>query len=305
MILLAGIPSEPPLAMAIAAAERAGIAHAVLNQRDSAMAGLCVAMDGVEPRGTLQTRDGVVALEAVRGVFLRLMDAALLPEARRDPASAVRARVFHAVLQDWLETTPAVVLNRLGPSSGNASKPAQARALARRGWRVPASLVSSDPESVLAFRAAHGRVIYKSASGVRSIVTEFTDTDMRRLWRLRALPVQFQELVPGTDLRVHVVGQRLFVTEAVTEALDYRYGGRSGQPARLRAATLPDEVAARCVATAKALALPLCGIDLRRRPDGEFVAFEVNPAPAYSWYQESTGQPIAEAIVDYLARGEG
>ena len=39
--------------------------------------------------------------------------------------------------------------------------------------------------------------------------------------------------------------------------------------------------------------------------DGEFVAFEVNPAPAYSWYQESTGQPIAEAIVDYLAHGEG
>jgi hypothetical protein len=42
-------------------------------------------------------------------------------------------------------------------------------------------------------------------------------------------------------------------------------------------------------------------MDLRRTPDGGFVCFEVNPSPAYSFYQDRTGQPIATAIARYLA----
>ena len=49
------------------------------------------------------------------------------------------------------------------------------------------------------------------------------------------------------------------------------------------------------------LDLPLCGIDLKRAVDGTFFCFEVNPSPAYSYYQDQTGQPIADALVDYLA----
>jgi len=292
------------MALTIEAARRAGIELGVLNQRDSAQARIVVRLHAGTASGCLDLREGQVPLESVQGVFVRLMDPMRLPEAQRDPSAAERIRLFHAILQDWIELTPGRVLNRLGPAAGNASKPAQARELVRLGWRVPETLVTSDADAVTQFRARHQRIVFKSASGVRSIVTEFTDADVTRLWRLRALPAQFQELVPGTDLRVHVVGDKLFATEAVSDALDYRYAARSGAPARLAATTLPADVAARCIATAAALQLPLCGIDLRRRPDGEHVAFEVNPAPAFSWYQESTGQPIADAIVAYLAGRE-
>jgi glutathione synthase/RimK-type ligase-like ATP-grasp enzyme len=49
------------------------------------------------------------------------------------------------------------------------------------------------------------------------------------------------------------------------------------------------------------LDLPLCGIDLKRASDGRYFCFEVNPSPAYSYYQENAGQPIAEALVRFLA----
>jgi hypothetical protein len=301
MMLFAGIPSEPPMALLAAAAERAGADYGFVNQRDSAASTLVLSVGPEGFSGSLQLREGTVALESVTGVLLRLTDPAMLPECRNDAAALERARIFGALFQDWLQLSPARILNRVGPAAGNASKPAQARRLAELGWRVPATLVTSDPEEALAFRAEHGAVIFKSASGVRSIVTELGDADQQRLWRLRALPVQFQERVPGNDVRVHVVGDAVFVTEVESEALDYRYAGRAGQAARLRPGRLPAEIEARCIATAAALELPLCGIDLRRRPDGEFVAFEVNPAPAFSWYEESTGQPIADSIVSYLA----
>ena len=47
--------------------------------------------------------------------------------------------------------------------------------------------------------------------------------------------------------------------------------------------------------------LPLAGIDLRRTPDGRYVCFEVNPSPAFSFYERRTGLPIAHAIARHLA----
>jgi D-alanine-D-alanine ligase-like ATP-grasp enzyme len=59
------------------------------------------------------------------------------------------------------------------------------------------------------------------------------------------------------------------------------------------------------VALAARLRLQFCGIDLRRRPDGEHVCLEVNPMPGYSYFESETGQAISEALVDYLIHGEG
>ena len=51
------------------------------------------------------------------------------------------------------------------------------------------------------------------------------------------------------------------------------------------------------------MGLFVAGIDLRRTPSGEWCCFEVNPSPAFTFYQESTGQPIAAAIASLLISG--
>jgi D-alanine-D-alanine ligase-like ATP-grasp enzyme len=45
----------------------------------------------------------------------------------------------------------------------------------------------------------------------------------------------------------------------------------------------------------------MCGIDLRRRADGSYVCFEVNPMPAFSYYETNTGQPIARTLAEFLS----
>ena len=69
----------------------------------------------------------------------------------------------------------------------------------------------------------------------------------------------------------------------------------------MAAVTLPDDVAAKCLALSQRLALPFCGIDLKRTADGRYYCFEVNPSPAYSYYEAQTRQPIARALACYLA----
>ena len=66
---------------------------------------------------------------------------------------------------------------------------------------------------------------------------------------------------------------------------------------------MPREVEDRCRTAAVALQLPVAGIDLRRTPEGEWYCFEVNPSPAFSYYEDATGQPISAAVARLLAAG--
>ena len=139
-----------------------------------------------------------------------------------------------------------------------------------------------------------------SVSGERSIVSRFTDRHAGRLADIVWCPTQFQEYVPGRDFRVHVVGTRLFACEIASEADDYRYAHRQDLAVSVTQTSLPDEVGERCLRLAHALGLPLAGIDLRRTPDGDWCCFEVNPSPAFTYYEGLTGPPIAEAVADLL-----
>jgi glutathione synthase/RimK-type ligase-like ATP-grasp enzyme len=56
-----------------------------------------------------------------------------------------------------------------------------------------------------------------------------------------------------------------------------------------------------CLALAHELGLDFAGIDLKITADGRVYCFEVNPSPAYSAYETSTGQPISRALAQYLA----
>jgi glutathione synthase/RimK-type ligase-like ATP-grasp enzyme len=152
------------------------------------------------------------------------------------------------------------------------------------------------------FMARHGRAVYKSVSGVRSIVEEVGAEALARLDDIRWCPVQFQAYVEGVDVRVHVVGERVFATRVASDAADYRYAGvRDGVPARLEATRLSEAVEARCVDLTARLGLRFGGIDLRITPDDRVVCFEVNPCPAYTYYEGNTGQPIARAVAHHLA----
>jgi glutathione synthase/RimK-type ligase-like ATP-grasp enzyme len=203
---------------------------------------------------------------------------------------------------EWLDLASGLIVNRPAAMESNSSKPFQSQAIAKAGFAVPDTLVTNDPADVQEFWRRHKRVIFKSISGIRSIVQELTPVNVQRLERVKRLPTQFQAYVPGIDIRVHVVGERLFATQVDSAATDYRYAGQEGLETTLKEVALPDRIGAQCIALARRLDLPFCGIDLRRTPEGEYVCFEVNPMPAYSYYEAGTGQAISQAMVELLAR---
>ncbi len=306
MILLLGIATEEPMARVRAALDRRGSSYTMLDQRTLPSMSMSMSMRAGRVRGHVTRGPLRIDLADVRAIYTRAMSAAKLPavaDLAEDHPTRVRTLANDRLLARWLELTDARVINRLSAMRSNASKTYQVQQARAEGLDMPETLVTNDPDAVREFAAQHDRVIYKSVSGVRSIVRELDEDALARLDRIRWCPVQFQERVEGTDIRVHVVGDICLPTRIRTTGVDYRYANRDGGSTVLEACELSPDLQARCVALTRRLGLEIAGVDLRLRPDGSAVCFEANPSPGFSYYEGQTGQPIADAIAAHLDTG--
>jgi len=287
---------------------RFGAEFRVLDQRDDAAGEVTTRVVGGRLRMTMENRDlkNRLDFDRVRAAYLRPAETErALPSAlANDPASRLRAERMTRSMIAWANLTDALVVNPPAAMAVNNSKPHQLRLIAQCGFSVPDTLVTTEPAAVRSFAARHGRIIYKSVSGTRSIVNVLDDAGAERINHVANAPTQFQEYVPGRDIRVHVVGSELFATEVHSAAPDYRYAGLQGHDVMLAATDIPAAIAQRCRSMASAMKLAVAGIDLRCTPSGEFVCFEVNPSPAFVYYEQATGQPIGAAIAKLLIQAD-
>lgn len=308
MIVLWGAPGDGPLDAVHACLARLGADFRFVDQRDAARSSVAVRVQGHELRVEVAgpRESDLLEFYCVGAAYLRPVETerALPPELAGDRAARLRADDVDRALIAWADLTSALVVNPPAAMAANNSKPYQLRLVAEYGFAVPDTLVTTDPAAVREFAMRHERLIYKSVSGTRSIVNVLEDAGRDRLEDVANAPTQFQEYVPGCDVRVHVAGNEVFATEVRSDANDYRYASLSGNDVALTATTVPTAVADRCRAMTSGMGLAVAGIDLRHTPDDRWVCFEVNPSPAFVYYEEATGQPIGQAIARLLVRAD-
>lgn len=301
-ILLWGLPADPPVAAVRDALQRAGCQVTLLDQRAVLDTEIELRV-GSSVEGLLRIRDETFDLAAVRAVYLRPYDSRELPNvasAGQNSELWRHALAVQDIFLSWADLTPALVLNRPSAMAANSSKPYQASWIESLGFRIPDTLITTDPDMALEFWRQHDRVIYKSVSGIRSIVSRLTAEHTQRFANIASCPTQFQQYVPGTEYRVHVVGEEVFACTIISEADDYRY---STECVDMHPCDLPSDVAALCRTLVGLMNLFLAGLDLRCTPEGRWYCFEVNPSPAFTCFQDVTGQPIAEAVARILESG--
>ncbi len=303
MILLCGLPGDRPLDAVCEALQRQKSQVIVYDQRDVLQTEIQLDVDCVV-RGFLRSPSTFVDFSEVTAAYLRLYDSRQFPAiARAGPGSSEwnHALQVDDCLWSWAQLADEKIVNRPSAMVSNSSKPFQAEIIRESGFCIPDTLITTDPEAVREFQAHWGEVIYKSISGVRSIVSRLKAEDYSRLEEIAWCPTQFQQYVRGVDYRIHVIGDEVFACEIQTKADDYRYASRQGIDVSMIPAELSLECLERCQHLARQLGLLFAGIDLRRSEDGDWYCFEVNPSPAFTYYQAETGQPIDEAVAQFLA----
>jgi glutathione synthase/RimK-type ligase-like ATP-grasp enzyme len=258
------------------------------------------------PSGYIACEEWRLDLAELTGVYVRYVG----PEGRVPPPDIAQGSVpslyaeYDAGLAALLENLPCAVVNRLGGGMSNHSKPYQALLVRDCGLLTPPTLVTNDPAAARRFyHECDGQVIYKSLSGIRSIVHRMGPEQLARLPLLRHGPAQFQAFIPGENVRIHTVGDQIVATRMHSEAVDYRYARRQGHSLEMEPTTIPASVAASCLKLATQLDLLLTGIDLKETPDGDYYCFEINPSPGFIFYEQGSGQPISKALADLLQGG--
>lgn len=193
--------------------------------------------------------------------------------------------------------------------------------LARQlGFRVPDTYIGSDLDEMRAFAASHPSVISKPFMP-RHLFYEgdffATHTSLFTLEDLAAIPstryplILQEAIVDRTDIRVGLVGNKLFATEILlrgrqseVDILDFRhfeimqpYGGEVG--AKFQKHTLPLAIQERCFAFMRAMDLQYSMMDLLLTPDGEYVFLENNPKGMHGEV-DSGGHDVIGAVADLL-----
>ncbi|QJD77671.1 ATP-grasp domain-containing protein [Spirosoma rhododendri] len=308
MVLIWGIPSESPIQRLLDELDTLDQPYLAVSQRHFAETNLHLTVDASGTLGgELAYQQRTYPLDAFTGVYLRLTDENTLPEYRCLAADDPLRTHAHQLIQSltlWTEWSGCRTVNKLSAMASNNSKPYQAQFIRQCGFLTPDTLITNEPAEVTAFCQQHNdRIIYKSISGVRSIVQTWqANGDADKLALVRHCPVQFQRQVEGFDVRVHVIGELCIATRITAQATDYRYAlQQTGESAQLSPYELDDDLSARCVDLSRTLDLDFSGIDLRIAPNGSVYCFEVNPCPAYTYYESHTGQPIAARLAEYLS----
>ncbi|MEV8630688.1 MvdC/MvdD family ATP grasp protein [Streptosporangium sp. NPDC051023] len=267
-------------------------------------------------RRVLDTGERRVALDELTSLWYRrpLNPVAHSRVTARDYVEE-ECRVMAESLWDSLDclTLPAskAVLDRAG------RKPYQLEQARLLGFDLPATLITTDPESFLDFYDRHeGRVITKPVHGNRlkadgewlgRFAAPVSPMDVAHADALRFCPVIVQAYVPKrVEVRVTVVGREVFAAEIHSQVSNHtRYDWRHYDPGAtpIRAHELPAEISARCVALVERLGLAYGAIDLILTPEGHHVFLEINPNGQFHWIEAATGLPIGVAIRDLLMSG--
>jgi hypothetical protein len=236
-------------------------------------------------------------LSEYAGIYQRLV---LPPPRDTSPTKWPKMHARYLALEASLLAWPGRLVNR--PLSGwqNMSKPLQAHTLARHGFLTPPALSTANIADYRAFRA-QGDTIFKSNSGVRSIVDNVETVEDERLAFLENCPVLFQRLIRGKDVRVHVMDGRAYAVEIDSDAVDYRYVRTRGTYAHMHPnAHVPPDIAERCASYAAAHGVLLAGFDFKVTPGGEWYCLEMNPAPGFEMYDHVLDGLISNHLLEYL-----
>lgn len=302
MILLWGVPGDDPLDAVKLELENKGAQVRLINQRYSAdmEINLEVISDG-SVTGCLTDFEGVIDLCQVNSAYIRPYETSKACGVNHfENPIFLQALKVDMSLASWADLSHTAVVNRPSVMAPNNSKPYQLSLISKYGFLVPDTIITTDEIAIRRFFGQYSNIIYKSVSGIRSIVSRLNEINNDSLKDVANCPTQFQEYIPGCDVRVHVVGNKVLSAEIVTTAEDYRYASRSNQSITMKPYELPRNIAEKSVKMVQGMKLYFAGIDFRRTPDGKWYCLEVNPSPGFTFFEMSTGQTIAAEVADML-----
>ncbi|MER5209687.1 ATP-grasp ribosomal peptide maturase [Streptomyces sp. NPDC002838] len=259
-------------------------------------------------RGHLSAAGRLVSIGGLRSVWVRRPGT---PAARAAEPSAWLTEEASQALYGMLRSCDARWMNHPDAARRARHKPWQLRLAQRCGLPVPATLITTFPQAAREFAERYPDLVVKPVSGAhpqdppRAVPTSRVapDTDFAAV---AYGPTLLQRRVAKrADIRLTVVGERMLAArkagpdDADADEVDVRFAtaGSSWRPT-----DVPPRVATAVQAYLRAAELAYGAFDFAEDTDGTWWFLECNQSGQFGFIEVETGQPIARAIAEWLAR---
>jgi len=205
--------------------------------------------------------------------------------------------VFRSLL-GLFERHGATVFYPPGTQYYDTYMPLQLEQFAEAGVSVPDTLFTTDPDRAREFVADHGEVVYKALTeGERPGRLSEDDVEDAPFGQLSNAPVQFQEYVPGDDVRAffldgEVVGASRYVVDEWTYKTDVPTDDAESVDLR-------DEVRRDVERAADVAPIRFGAVDLRVTDD-DHALLEANPGPRFAFHDLHGATDVAGVLADAL-----
>ena len=236
----------------------------------------------------------------IHSVFWRSFSGVYVPQLKDSERERVAYNDSISVMRSLIRGCPARWVNSWQAYQFHKEKPLQLSTVKRLGIEIPTTLIGNSPEQIREFAHARKKSIFKPVYGGAhtQFVTEHHLDPQRLNQVLSICPVTIQDYIPGTNIRSYVVGDSVYSAEIRSDSLDFR----EDLEAELLPIELPLSVKQQCLAIAKALMLEWTAIDWRMKPTGEYIFLEANPSPMFLHFEQQTGFPISENLINILMK---
>jgi glutathione synthase/RimK-type ligase-like ATP-grasp enzyme len=188
------------------------------------------------------------------------------------------------------------------------------------GLDIPDTLVTNDAKELRKFYSSKGpdlivkklqtHGIFQENKMVLFVTKRFRCLADIDIDALRYCPCIFQVEVPkALDLRVVVIGQRVFAVSIDSQAddataVDYRAGGLKAVQLAHKPHPLPYELAVKCVRMTESYGLRFGAFDFVITPKGDYVFLELNPNGQWLWLELLTKMNMVTAMCQLLETGK-
>ncbi|OGE31561.1 hypothetical protein A2631_01475 [Candidatus Daviesbacteria bacterium RIFCSPHIGHO2_01_FULL_44_29] len=185
------------------------------------------------------------------------------------------------------------------------------------GLRVPATLVTNDPEQLIDFceksggsiaiKAVRSRIFQESPGIASGIYTNrvFTDYLKQHAADIALAPIMAQEYVPKKlEFRVTVVGHQVLACAIYSQDSERtKDDWRRYDFAKVKHENrvLPEDINIALLRLMDKCCLTYGAMDMILTPEGEYFFLEVNPSGQYEWIENLTKLPISRSIAEALA----
>lgn len=276
----------------------------------------------------IHTNGRVIDLEQVRSVWWRRPQRFGLPlDLSEQERAFANDELDHALRSVWA-SLDCYWISRPDAIRAATWKGNQLQRAAQLGLEVPRTLLTSDPEAVRTFyEQCGGQIVFKVMTdpflGAPKLAqthpeglpeqpfitttTLITASELARLDSVRLVPCLFQQYIPKRlELRVTVIGDDIFAAEIHSQEheqarLDWR---NYTLDISYRKATLPQDIADRCLTLVKSYGLNFSALDLILTPDGRYVFLESNPNGQFIFIEKMVPElRMTEALASCLIRG--